>query len=83
MICLQCRRAAGVAREDEVIYQYLDGRPQEMLTGRDVALLWHGECREARRQASALSVLERLGSQLCDCQHVLPRLPALTAPTLD
>ena len=73
MICQQCRRAAGVAREDEVIYQYLDGRPQETLTGPETAVRRHAGCAEAKRQAGTLSAVELLGGQLCDCQHKLPR----------
>ena len=57
MICKPCREAASFLGEEEVIYQYLDGRPQEMLTGAEVAARMHAQCR---------------GGTWCDCQHVVP-----------
>jgi hypothetical protein len=60
VICRECRTAAGLTRETEVIYQYLDGREQEMLTGAGASELMHKECP---------------GDTWCDCQHKLPAHP--------
>lgn len=57
MVCEICRRAAAVARETEVIYQYLDARPQEMIPGYTAAAKIHQDCH---------------GGTWCDCQHVIP-----------
>jgi hypothetical protein len=84
MICPTCRAAADFAAEAEVIYQYLDGRPQEMLSGADAARNMHGACREAVRQEhSGLSAVELAASSWCDCQHVIPILAASGPLTLD
>ena len=81
MICNSCRMAASLLSETEVIYQYLDGRPQKTLSGADAAREAHKGCREARRRNSKLSAVELAGSSWCDCQHVIPvrgKDPALT-----
>jgi hypothetical protein len=57
MVCTDCRNAAAVAREPEVIYQYLDGRDQEVLPGTVPARMLHERCP---------------GGTWCDCQHVIP-----------
>lgn len=57
MVCDTCRRAAVMAREPEVVYQYLDGRPQEVMAGTVAAKNVHRACR---------------GGTWCDCQHVIP-----------
>lgn len=74
MICEPCRRASSFLDEEEVIYQYLDGRPQVIMPGPMVAKAIHGECRETARQApgGGLTAVERAGSAWCDCQHVVP-----------
>lgn len=83
MVCKQCRDAASFLGEEEVIYQYLDGREQELMAGREVAVLWHAQCREvARQRDKTLSTVARGGGSLCDCQHVIPSRPAREAPTL-
>ena len=58
MICQTCRAAAALLTETEVICQYLDGRPQEMLTGQAAAAAMHDGCR---------------GGTWCDCQHYTDR----------
>ena len=81
MICDSCRTAAGLLGETEVIYQYLDGRPQQTLLGARAAYWMHKGCREARRRNAGLSAAELAGSSWCDCQHVIPvrgKDPALT-----
>lgn len=84
MICLTCRSAAAMVKETEVIYQYLDVRPQEMLSGADAARNMHGACRElARQRDKSLSAVERGGGSWCDCQHVIPVRRAEPHPTLD
>ena len=83
MVCSQCRDAAAFLGEEEVIYQYLDGRPQEMMPGWEVALLFHAKCREAKRRAQGdMSPVEKAGSSWCDCQHVVPGRTRAEAPTL-
>jgi hypothetical protein len=54
MICSSCREAARLSVAPEVIYQYLDGRPQETLTGPQAAARMHAECP---------------GGSWCECQH--------------
>lgn len=54
MICPPCRNAGAVRSETDVIYQYLDGRDQETLTGPEAAAKMHKTCK---------------GGTWCDCQH--------------
>jgi hypothetical protein len=75
VICENCRTAASLLSEDEVIYQYLDGRPQRLLTGPEAAREAHEGCRESRRAGAGLSAVELAGSAWCDCQHAVP-IPA-------
>lgn len=83
MICKSCRDAAALLPEEEVIYQYLDGRPQEMLSGPEVARKMHAQCPEvARKQAGNLTAVELVGSPWCDCQHNVPVRDRELAPTL-
>lgn len=67
MICMTCRSASALAAEPEVIYQYLDGRPQEMLPGDEAALIVHRSCK---------------GGTWCDCQHSCPVRSSAADPTL-
>lgn len=83
VICKSCRDAAALLPEEEVIYQHLDGRPQEMLSGPEAARKMHAQCPEVvRRQAGNLTAVELVGSPWCECQHIVPVLRPALAPTL-
>lgn len=72
MICASCRKANELDPAEKIIYQYLDGRPQELLPGTEVARKLHEDCPEVRRRGRGLSAVELAGSSWCDCQHQLP-----------
>lgn len=72
MICADCRAGAAVAAEAEVICQYLNGRPQEVLSGADAARNMHARCPEVARRKKNLTAAELAGSAWCACQHVVP-----------
>ncbi len=67
MICYECRQAAKFLGDEEVVYQYLDGRPQEMLPGTEVARRVHATCR---------------GGTWCDCAHVIPAVRVARSPAV-
>ena len=68
MICHDCRLGAELARETELIYQYLDGREQEVLPGTVAARTVHERCK---------------GGTWCDCAHKLPVRSGEADPTLN